>query len=281
MPLYVIAAIWLALGLHFIFQHLPRPAHFVLGVAIVGLVVFHNRDIAEENSSNWSRNIAVQILYALPENSVLFVSNNWSMAQVSYLHYVDGVRPDVTLISEYGAFLPERFSYFLPDKTKIGLLRNYIGLTGRDLYALAPLKMVNAPTIDLGLLYAINGPWHTQDAVSHLREKPKGRWNQLYWRELVDRNVGAFTVQEVQEIGEPELTLAFSRHLMSQDTFDSGMVAGLLSSIDEQINEEDRFSRSEHALLKGSLMEATGNSDLATQFYALAEKILPGSVPSR
>ena len=281
LPLYAVAAIWLALGLQFLHRQLPRPAHFILGVAVVGIVIFHNRDVAEEDSSNWSRNIAVQILYALPENSALFVSNNWSMAQISYLHYVEGVRPDVTLISEYGAFLPERFSYFLPDKTKIGLLRNYIGLTGRDLYALAPLTMVNAPTIDLGLFYAINGPWHTQDAVSHLREKPKGRWNQLYWRELVDRNIRAFSVEEVQASSEPELVLAFSRHLMNQDTFDSGLVAGLLSSIDQQVEGEDRFNRSEHALLKGSLMEATGNSDLAAEFYALAEKILPGSVPSR
>jgi len=281
LPLYVVAATWLALGLHFICQHLPKPAHFLVGVAIVGVVIFHHRDGAEENSSNWSRNIAVQILYALPERSVLFISNNWSMAQISYLHYVEGVRPDVTLVSEYGAFLPERFSYFLPDNTKIGLLRNYIGLTGRDLYALAPLKMVNAPTIDLGLFYAINGPWHTQSVKPLLAEKPKGRWNQLYWRELVDRNIRAFSVEEVQASSEPELVLAFSRHLMSQDTFDSGLVAGLLSSIDQQVEGEDRFNRSEHALLKGSLMEATGNSELAGEFYALAERILPGSVPRR
>ncbi len=276
LPLYVVMAVWLAIGLKHLCRRLSDVRTILISTILIGTIIYENREIPTENSSSWSRNIALQILYTVPENAVLIVSNSWSMAQVSYLHYVENVRPDLTLVSEYGAFLPERFSYFLPDREKSMRLKNTIN-AAQNVYDLAPLKMVDYPATDLGHLYVIKGPHPPADMMPALHDKPTGNWNQIYWYELASRNIHRFRIEQIQDFKDTELTLLYSRHLMSQESINPGDVGGLLISLDKQINSASRFNKAQHASLKGHLLRLQGNEKLADEFFAIADSILPGS----
>lgn len=280
LPLYLVMAIWLGLGMNWLCEHLPRPAHPIVGLLLIAVTLQQNRQVPEENDSRWSRDIAMQIVYSLPEDAVLIVSNNWSMAQVSYLHYVEGVRPDITLVSEYGTFLPDRFSYWLPDEQKVAMLEELVSSETRQIYSLAPLRMMQAPATDLGLVYSLDNQLNLDIQLNMVSAKgpvsqiPKGTWNQLYWQELLVRNIEQFSFDEVEQINNVQMKLAFSQHLM-KTAFHPEQVARLLTSLDSVISNENRFDQARHATLKGDLMALTDNDELAAEFYRLAREKLP------
>jgi len=64
----------------------------------------------------WAANYARHVLDTVKQNSILFVQGDVAAATIGYLHYVEGYRPDVTVINEIGLIFGTRL--FEPMKTK-------------------------------------------------------------------------------------------------------------------------------------------------------------------
>jgi 4-amino-4-deoxy-L-arabinose transferase-like glycosyltransferase len=273
LPLWVVASFWLAMGLETLNKasmNWPGRQWLVSGVCliIVGSVVFSHRQIPAENQSDWSEAIARRVLDDLPQDSVLFVMGNWSMAQVAYLRLVQGVRPDVTLYSEYGSFLPDRlYPYHLDEAQKQSQLLSYVGEAGRPLYSLQPL---NLPDIKLANPFA-------NDFPGLMVKKTQGVWNKLYQREILIWHIQGLANQTAQPYESLAANLMVAGRLLNRGEIEVGLVADLLAACDEEIGDADRFDLADFALQKGRLMLAVGEPALARQYFELSVSYLPVS----
>ena len=81
------------------------------------------------------------------------------MAVITYLHYVEGVRPDVHLYSQYGTFLPNRlFNYFsLSPSGKSQAVEGFIALSGQPTFMLGKPDQLSMTYTDLAYAYQMNG----------------------------------------------------------------------------------------------------------------------------
>jgi hypothetical protein len=115
-PAYGAAALWLALGLKEAIQWLSirsgstRPAYQHYGTATL-LVLSTWAGSAAQNlrsGDSWAGDYAYAVLNTLPTNAVLFVSGDYTAGPIGYLNRVEGVRPDVTLMSDTGLVFGNR-----------------------------------------------------------------------------------------------------------------------------------------------------------------------------
>jgi len=73
------------------------------------------------------------------------------MAAIAYLHYVEGIRPDVHLYSQYGTFLPNRlFNYFSVDTSAKWLeVESFIRMSDQATFMLAKPDQMSMTYVDL------------------------------------------------------------------------------------------------------------------------------------
>jgi hypothetical protein len=124
LPAYGIVALWMGLGTVALARHLAlrsRPAVLTSGflIALIGA-------IGSESTlqHDWAARYAAAILRSLPQNSILLVRGDPDLAPIGYLHLIEGVRPDVTLVQTEGVVLGNRL--FHPLRTPPETARNRI-----------------------------------------------------------------------------------------------------------------------------------------------------------
>jgi hypothetical protein len=200
LPLYVVAAMWLALGLLWVSnmlvqktEHAPKIM-FITGLILIASTGYKNYDISNSSGDSWAVDHATELLDSLPDNTNLFVMDDWLMAVTIYLHHVERHRPDVTVYSEYGTFLPNRlFPYFatsVVDKQKI--VRDFIQRSSTPVVVLQNPGQYGLPFTDAKNSYWINPARFDVSApdvslASGTYSEPSGDWNDLRWRYLVRR----------------------------------------------------------------------------------------------
>ncbi|MGI9229652.1 MAG: glycosyltransferase family 117 protein, partial [Gammaproteobacteria bacterium] len=116
---YGMMAVWVGCGLTLIWEWLRQQlpdwsgnAVFntlpTLALLIPMLLLQKNLVINDRSDDRVAENYARLLLEGLEDNAVLFVTGDLSTGPVGYLHYVAGVRPDVTLMSTQGLIYPTR-----------------------------------------------------------------------------------------------------------------------------------------------------------------------------
>ncbi len=283
LPLYVMSVVWFAIGLEAMLTrargtNLHGMVMLFLPVLFVTTNLYRNYAVVAENQAGWSEPLARQMLASLPENAVVFTMGSWSMAQLAYLHHVDGERPDIRLLSQYGTFLPDRlFGYFLSEGEKSEALRQFLDESDRPVYFLNPgaVKMCQS-----GLLYhdcgqaSLSQPGGFQIA-EYLLTTPVGQWNQLYWRELVEAHIATLASKPIESEQHPLLGLYLAGHQSRAPEIDVAYLARLIEGLDRNIDALDRIDRAMVLKLKGSLMELLEERRLAREFYHLSLTELP------
>ncbi len=238
LPLFTVAGIWLAIGMTQFFKWLPQHTLISLAAALLvsGSVVYSNRDVPQQNAADWSADIARSLLTNLPENSILFVMRNWSMAQIAYLQYVEGVRPDVTLYSRYSTFLPNRLTpWTAADEEKSAALAALISGSERPVFTLAPLTVA--------------GQQVTRVTAS-LPSAPSGTWHQLYYRQLARDNIAQLALMSPASLPNAA-RIILAEHQLKSDEVNVTETANLLNLDPASL---DRFDHADLLRLKGLLM---------------------------
>lgn len=115
---YAVMAIWLGLGVKFVFVKIKRyqyVALIALLILIVFSTVFKNYSYNSRSSYKWADQYGMNLLKYLPENSDLFVSGDIHTFVLGYKHHVEKVRPDVRIYNLQGLVFANRI--FHPVKT--------------------------------------------------------------------------------------------------------------------------------------------------------------------
>lgn len=147
---YGIMAIWLALGAAWIADRcrfIPVMARRQLGwmfvCAVFGGSVYAHWDINNRRDYRWAHDLAMAKINSVEPNSVLFTFDDLDLP-VGYLHFVEGVRPDLKVYNDQGLVYGDRlFSPLIPDfppegnpqvANKHAVLSEFIEKTERPIY---------------------------------------------------------------------------------------------------------------------------------------------------
>ncbi len=312
LPLYVVAAVWLAVALELLRRYLVNRSHarhsvimMVVGSFLFTSVLYNQRAIiltndfltkdavtkeAVADKSPWSEKYARFVLQQLPADAHLFVMGDWSMATISYLHLVDGVRPDVSLHSEFSTFLPERIvPYFgVSEPARLTRVISFMNAHSPVFVLQNPVRY-GLPYLDVGYAYEMN-PQSTDDLAlrvervrdfyrSLLSEVPADSWQILHYEALVQRFAAITPLYEE----DPDwlgsnfwLNLIAAEQLMSAGSdFEVALAQRLLDMASLGSNEQTNFGLARLAVAKGNLMFMLGGYDAAGALYEYALDRVP------
>jgi tetratricopeptide (TPR) repeat protein len=269
----------------------PFKLPIILSPVLLLVVVFgflKNRDIAAGGEQNVARDHGRYVLSRMPDGANLFVMDNWLMAAISYLHYVDGVRPDVHLYSQYGTFLPNRlFNYFsLGTSAKWQVVERFIQTSDQPTFMLAEPNQLSMTYTDLVYAYQVDAPGSEVEQrdldfmESLLKRSPQDRWERLSYEENANRLSIFVILADLDEqffSGNFLLNLLAAEQLLLSGSGEvsTDRVERFLGRAQELIDDQSEFDRVRLYILKGHLMMRLGRFDIAREFYEMALAILP------
>ncbi len=104
-------AIWLGYFLNWMGHRLKnRYAHIAILVTFVAVTGISNLTQNNRSHEYWVENYFTSLLEGLPEGAVLFADGDLLSFPLGYLHFVQGKRPDVTLLNWSSLTYPNRLS---------------------------------------------------------------------------------------------------------------------------------------------------------------------------
>ena len=95
--------------------------------------------LRNDRASDWlARDYAAAVLGGLPEDAVLLVAGDVHLPALAYLHLVEGVRPDIALVSEDGLLLEPRLfdPYRTPPAGQRAVLEAFVRDATRPVYGI-------------------------------------------------------------------------------------------------------------------------------------------------
>lgn len=141
---YSILSIWLAVGLSFVTTKIiPRfkVKSNVVKLSVIALIL--GSTIASSIPQNLRANDDYVELYArtvlgsLPENSILFLDNDFSVGPIGYQNKVGNYRNDIELLQSSGLIFKNRLfrgDNKINEEDRIDLINSYIGHSGKEIY---------------------------------------------------------------------------------------------------------------------------------------------------
>lgn len=111
---YSVGIIFFAIGLNRIFQYfdgrLSKLFLYIPSICIPILIIFGNWKDNNLRKDTFAQDYSQVILDSLPNNSILFTNTDTeSSGQIGYIHFVEGYRKDITIVSQPSALFPERY----------------------------------------------------------------------------------------------------------------------------------------------------------------------------
>ncbi|MBF0381349.1 MAG: DUF2723 domain-containing protein [Magnetococcales bacterium] len=167
---YGICAIWLALGIMAMgekLQHVklniikPRQLRQLIAAILICLPVALHYETNGRQGYRWVNDYADFVFSLIENNAVFFVSGDLHLFGLGYLHYVEGIRPDITFIPTGGLVFSTRL--FKPDRLseikRKKIIQDYIKSTDRPIYFIpSALDFVGKgySNSNLGVIYRLN-----------------------------------------------------------------------------------------------------------------------------
>jgi hypothetical protein len=164
---WIIVAIWLAAGITWLqAQHARLATPAVLSVLL--LMFVSNWPSNDRNAYTWAQTYAHAVLADLPSQTTLYLSSDIALGTVAYAHQIEGLRPDVALVSLSGELLSD--SHSTEDSTakrerSARLLERMTHQPHPQVMMAAPGPAIELPTQRSWLWYRLLRP--------HEREQPK------------------------------------------------------------------------------------------------------------
>lgn len=108
LPAYILTALWLTVGLELLvrtIQNRKIPVGFLgqgVTVILTLIVILSNYSLNNKRNYYYAYDHARNILNSLEPNALLIPSGDHNTFPTIYLHYVEKVRPDITIADKYG-----------------------------------------------------------------------------------------------------------------------------------------------------------------------------------
>ena len=115
---YGILALWMGCGLCFVWDKFPLKGGAIiqaLALVIPLYMLLQNLPVNDRSDDDFADRYGRMLLQGLEPEAVLFVVGDTTTAPLGYLHYIEGLRPDVLLINTQGLVYPSRL--FVPPTT--------------------------------------------------------------------------------------------------------------------------------------------------------------------
>lgn len=269
----------------------PLKLTIVLGPVFLLIVVLgfqKNRDTAAGSETSVARVHGEYILSRLPVGANLFVMDSWLMAAIAYSHYVNGVRPDVHLYSEYGTFLPNRlFNYFSMDASgKWQEVERFIRSSDHPTFMLSKPDQMSLTYTDLVYAYQVDARGREVEQrdldflQSLLQRSPRGGWERLSYEGNANRLSRFVTLADLDEQLFADnfllnLLAAEQLVLSGSEEVSIDRVERFLARAQSLVEGESEFDRARLQILKGHLMVRAGRFEIARGFYDLALSKFP------
>jgi len=135
---YGVMAIWIGYGVAWLASRaqtlgrawLPRAAAAAAGAAVVGASLLAHWDENNRRNFTWAHDFAMFKLESLEPNTELFTFDDLDVP-VGYLHYVEGVRPDINVYNDQGLVFGNRlYSPLSSASEKIRRIRQHVLRSG-------------------------------------------------------------------------------------------------------------------------------------------------------
>ena len=148
---FVSCAFWLVIGVEWLLGRLNLRYASVPLVALPLLVGLANLPGNNRVHDDFVHRYAAAALEALAPDAIIFLNGDNQVGPLGFLHYVEGVRPDVELRDWENLVFDNRLgSPFAPPPQKLAAARELIDSTPRPVYSIQPLI---EPAINFGLYY--------------------------------------------------------------------------------------------------------------------------------
>jgi hypothetical protein len=137
---YMIMALWISNALDFLFNRFSKRNTFMSAFNVViaaGFLFAIYQSNIEDNDRHrdfWAVNYARAVLHSLPESAILFTHGDLDAGPIEYLHHIEGIRKDITLVNDQGLGFSKRlFSPFQKPRRK-KRLREFIERQNRPVF---------------------------------------------------------------------------------------------------------------------------------------------------
>ena len=144
---YGLQALWLALGLQFLLDRCPawlpfRPppwlapaAAGLAGAAMVAGAAYAHYQVNDRADSDYAQRYAEMVFDHLPPDAMVFTYGDFDSVPLGYFHFVEQVRPDITLINTQGLIFANRpYDWRVSEARKQAILRALVSETERPIF---------------------------------------------------------------------------------------------------------------------------------------------------
>ena len=140
---YGIAAVWLALGAQWLLDRwaptaapwLKLGATALAGAGMVAQSLWADWTANDRSGSHFAERHARLMFDLLPADAVLFLFDDEEVGPLGYYHFVEGRRPDLSLLSTQGLVFGNRlFSWRQPRREQQAALRRFLAGTDRPVF---------------------------------------------------------------------------------------------------------------------------------------------------
>ncbi|MGB5832946.1 MAG: DUF2723 domain-containing protein [Thiohalocapsa sp.] len=137
-------ALWAGLGtklaLDLLAEHLPsrwrKPAGAALVALLIGLTLAVHWERNDRHDDRLAHTYATTLLAGLEPNARLLIKGDITVPSTAYLHRIEGLRPDVSLVTEDGRVLERRLFDPVRTRGRKRFLDAYIASSDQPLYRL-------------------------------------------------------------------------------------------------------------------------------------------------
>lgn len=154
---YAALAIWFALGVIFVCDRVGKVSttgkHLIVPAALLAALMV-NFPAMDRSHDHLVGDYMRTLLNSLPKHAVLFVQGDNETGPIGFLHYVDGVRPDVDVHDWQDLVFDNRLvSPFASQKERLAKNKAFIDSTSRPVFILDDRL---SPHIDYGAYFEFN-----------------------------------------------------------------------------------------------------------------------------
>jgi hypothetical protein len=147
---YGVLAIWIGFGADQLLNWLHRRTvplaasswlGWALALVLVATTLFSNLAQNDRRNDRWADRFARLVLESLPNDAILFVAPDPDAFPIAYLNLVEGVRPDVTLMSPFGLVFGNRLFSHVRTTHEERRARNsqFVAASRREIFFIPPL----------------------------------------------------------------------------------------------------------------------------------------------
>ena len=174
---YLCVVLWISLGVYAgsimlkKFKHITLQLNHIQALfclLLVGVTFAVNLPKNYRAKDNWAEKYASVILESLADNAIIFTKGDTMTGQVGYLHFIDGVRPDVSVYNELGLAFSNRLfrAQSIHKSSAEVLIGKFIEQTDRPIYYVSSDFQNKYGQIDFGLYRSVDKKLSVEEILS-------------------------------------------------------------------------------------------------------------------